>query len=329
MSVPERLSEGLSEGGHEGTDEDAEGWQDHCSTVYTPLLARGPRVVAWPTDLPPVIEHSLGSTPPVPLDLNFPELEEDPKEGYDADSLDYDTVYNTIYQSELRSMTAAQIAKQGYFRWVVIFMIGIATGLVAFLLDACTELLSSYKMQLTLFVESQCIDCFANPFGVWVGLAVALVMVTAIVVAFAEPVAAGSGIPEIKSYLNGVKIPRVVRLWTLVTKFLGTVFAVSSGLPLGKEGPMIHSGAILAAGISQGTSATVNFSTPFFRDFRNDTAKRDFGAGGAAAGIAAAFGAYVTFFFLPSLFFGFLDCGFLDLLYFFDALLVWGGNEGG
>ena len=29
---------------------------------------------------------------------------------------------------------------------------------------------------------------------------------------FSQPVAAGSGIPEIKCYLNGVKIPHVVRL---------------------------------------------------------------------------------------------------------------------
>ena len=60
---------------------------------------------------------------------------------------------------------------------------------------------------------------------------------------------------------------------------------------------MIHSGAILAAGISQGSSLTANLQTPFFRDFRNDTAKRDFVAGGAAAGIAAAFGAYVYSYF--------------------------------
>lgn len=52
--------------------------------------------------------------------------------------------------------------------------------------------------------------------------------VNAIVVSF-QPVAAGSGIPEIKSYLNGVKIPGVVRLRTFVCKAIGVLFAVAGG----------------------------------------------------------------------------------------------------
>ena len=36
-----------------------------------------------------------------------------------------------------------------------------------------------------------------------------MVMVAAILVAYFAPVAAGSGIPQIKCYLNGVKIPKV------------------------------------------------------------------------------------------------------------------------
>lgn len=44
-----------------------------------------------------------------------------------------------------------------------------------------------------------------------------------------QPVAAGSGIPEIKSYLNGVKIPGIVRLRTFVCKAAGVLFAVAGG----------------------------------------------------------------------------------------------------
>ena len=46
--------------------------------------------------------------------------------------------------------------------------------------------------------------------------------------------AAGSGIPEIKCYLNGVKIPRVVRIKTLLCKVAGIITAVSGGLACGK-----------------------------------------------------------------------------------------------
>jgi chloride channel 7 len=107
-----------------------------------------------------------------------------------------------------------------------------------------------------------------------------------------EPVCAGSGIPEIKCFLNGIDLPRVVRVQTLLCKVLGVTFSVAAGLPVGKEGPMVHSGAVVAAGISQGKSRFWGVDTSFskFSDFRNDREKRDFVACGAAAGVCSAFG---------------------------------------
>ena len=56
---------------------------------------------------------------------------------------------------------------------------------------------------------------------------------------------------------------------------------------------MVHSGAVVAAGISQGKTRWGGMDTSFskFSDFRNDREKRDFVACGAAAGVASAFGA--------------------------------------
>jgi hypothetical protein len=107
-----------------------------------------------------------------------------------------------------------------------------------------------------------------------------------------EPVSAGSGIPEIKCFLNGIDLPRVVRVQTLICKVFGVTFSVAAGLPVGKEGPMVHSGAVVAAGISQGKSRFWGVDTSFskFSDFRNDREKRDFVACGAAAGVCSAFG---------------------------------------
>ena len=41
--------------------------------------------------------------------------------------------------------------------------------------------------------------------------------------------AAGSGIPEIKCFLNGVKVPHVTRLFTLLAKAIGVLFSVAGG----------------------------------------------------------------------------------------------------
>jgi chloride channel 7 len=104
------------------------------------------------------------------------------------------------------------------------------------------------------------------------------------------PDAVGSGIPQIKSYLNGVNVPRLMRFRTLVGKVVGVIFSVTGGLAVGKEGPMIHSGAVVAAGLSQGKATSLPITTKYNKAYRTDQEKRDFVACGAAAGVASAFG---------------------------------------
>ena len=65
-----------------------------------------------------------------------------------------------------------------------------------------------------------------------------------------QPHAAVSGLPKIKSNLNGTKIPGYLSFRVLVAKIVGTTLVVGSGLPLGKEGPMVHIGAAVASLIS-------------------------------------------------------------------------------
>lgn len=52
--------------------------------------------------------------------------------------------------------------------------------------------------------------------------------------------AAGSGIPEIKTILSGFVIPHFLTLRVLVVKAVGATFAVATGMCLGKEGPFVH-----------------------------------------------------------------------------------------
>ncbi len=49
-----------------------------------------------------------------------------------------------------------------------------------------------------------------------------------------QPHAAGSGIPQIKCYLNGIKLPGLLSLRTLVAKAGGVVLSVAGGLACGK-----------------------------------------------------------------------------------------------
>ncbi|XP_053508019.1 H(+)/Cl(-) exchange transporter 7 isoform X3 [Ictalurus furcatus] len=180
-------------------------------------------------------------------------------------------------------------------RWFICGLIGILTGLIACFIDVVVEKLAGLKYD----VVKENIEKFTEDGGLsvslilWVVLNSAFVMFGAIIVAFIEPIAAGSGIPQIKCYLNGVKVPRVVRLKTLLVKVCGVICSVAGGLAVGKEGPMIHSGAVVAAGVSQGRSTSLKRDLKIFEYFRRDTEKRDFVSAGAAAGVSAAFGAPV------------------------------------
>mmetsp|Transcript_18009 Transcript_18009/g.42184 ORF Transcript_18009/g.42184 Transcript_18009/m.42184 type:complete len:689 (+) Transcript_18009:873-2939(+) len=82
------------------------------------------------------------------------------------------------------------------------------------------------------------------------------VSVATALVGLVELKAKGSGIPEIKCYLNGVWIHRVIAERTLLSKVIGIIFADAGGMIIGKEGPCVHMGAILGAIISQGRFET-------------------------------------------------------------------------
>nr|XP_005886927.1 PREDICTED: H(+)/Cl(-) exchange transporter 7 [Bos mutus] len=231
--------------------------------------------------------------PPHPFPREIPHNEKLLSLKYE--SLDYDNSENQLFLEEGRRINHTAFRTVEIKRWVICAMVGILTGLVACFIDIVVEKLAGLKYRLV----KDNIDRFTEHGGLsfslllWAALNAAFVLLGSTIVAFIEPVAAGSGIPQIKCFLNGVKIPHVVRLKTLVIKVSGVILSVVGGLAVGKEGPMIHSGSVIAAGISQGRSTSLKRDFKIFEYFRRDTEKRDFVSAGAAAGVSAAFGAPV------------------------------------
>lgn len=72
-------------------------------------------------------------------------------------------------------------------------------------------------------------------------------------------------------------------------KVFGSICAVSAGLELGKEGPLIHTGSCIASLLGQGGSKRYHLTWRWLRYFKNDQDRRDLVTCGAAAGVAAAF----------------------------------------
>ena len=209
------------------------------------------------------------------------------------ESLDYDPLYNQLYKKYIRKINSEAGKKCNSIclsKWTTYAFVGIIVGTLAFLCAVAVEKLLDFKYDVTN-------EFIKNKHMVWGYLIYALINVLFVgiatsLVSFVEPVAAGSGIPELKSYLNGTNYLRLLRLKTLICKLIGVTFSVSGGLIIGKEGPMVHSGAVLAANLSHLTGMRKHgWASSFVHRFRNDRDKRDFVSGGAAAGVAAAFGA--------------------------------------
>ncbi|XP_013787955.2 chloride channel protein D-like, partial [Limulus polyphemus] len=203
------------------------------------------------------------------------------------ESLDYLPPHSKVY----RDWITKQPARLDWDRWVMMGLIGFAVGFVGFLLHQLIDLLAELKHEKAReLIEAR---DFLRAW-LWVtAVSVGLVVISSGTVVFIRPSAGGSGIPEIIAFLNGTLVRHIFNIKTLIVKFVSCVCAVSSGMPVGPEGPMIHLGALIGAGLSQFRSGTFGFRLPFFSRFRNSEDRRNFVSAGAAAGIASAFGAPV------------------------------------
>lgn len=93
--------------------------------------------------------------------------------------------------------------------------------------------------------------------------------------------ASGSGIPELKTILSGFCIPSFLSLNVLLVKAFGAIFAVSTSLNLGKEGPFVH--------ISTCVGYLVGQLFPKYRE--NGRKMRELLSAACSSGLSVAFGA--------------------------------------
>uniref|UniRef100_A0A8C2K7F2 Chloride channel protein n=1 Tax=Cyprinus carpio TaxID=7962 RepID=A0A8C2K7F2_CYPCA len=115
----------------------------------------------------------------------------------------------------------------------------------------------------------------------YVSWALLFAFLAVILVRAFAPYACGSGIPEIKTILSGFIIRGYLGKWTLIIKTITLVLAVSSGLSLGKEGPLVHVACCCA-----------NILCHFFTKYRRNEAKRrEVLSAASAVGVSVAFGA--------------------------------------
>ena len=152
-------------------------------------------------------------------------------------------------------------------------IVGICVGVVISLFRFLIEELSLVIVQLYLFFQRQ--PLWLIPWGIF---SIFLALFIGRLVK-SEPNIKGSGIPQVEGQLQGViEVHWFSVLWK---KFIGGVLSIGSGLFLGREGPSIQLGAVVAQGVSE--------------TFKSSKAEsKILTSSGASAGLAAAFNAPIA-----------------------------------
>ena len=144
-------------------------------------------------------------------------------------------------------------------------IIGVATGITGFLLHQIIEVIADCKWDFAkrFLLEG---DFFLS----WLtasAYSLTFVLLSTALVVLVRPSAAGSGTPELISFLNGTMIKQFFNLGTFLVKFGSCALAVGAGLPVGPEGPMIHLGSLIGALFSQFQTKRLSTWFPWLNRF--------------------------------------------------------------
>lgn len=118
----------------------------------------------------------------------------------------------------------------------------------------------------------------------WMASSIFFVVIACFLTVFVAPAAMGSGVAEVMGLLNGIHIDKAIGIYTLIVKIFGTLFGICAGLCIGKEGPLVHIGAIIGV-------CAIYLPFDYNKVLQNDVHRRYMIAAGAACGISCAFGA--------------------------------------
>jgi len=212
-----------------------------------------------------------------------------------AESLDFDESESIVWRKhhlrrffQEKNTWWNQSRRSTVYKWALVVYIGFIVACAGSFVVVFTLTMFDWKFDVAYSLLEN--EETTKAFFAFTGISMVLALLASLLCVY-EPATAGAGITEVKAFLNGVNLKKFVRIQVFYCKCIGMCFSVASGLPLGKEGPMIHCGAIIGAAVSQGRTNFFGFDTSWtkYQALRNDLSKRDFVTFGAAAGIAAAF----------------------------------------
>jgi len=162
--------------------------------------------------------------------------------------------------------------------WVFLCILGVTSSVLAWCIDEAVALLTQSRAQVADLAQSSVVS-----YLLWTLFTTLLAVTAVFTTAKISPLAAGSGIPQMRSILGGFSIPGYLSLRTLVSKVTGLLLALGSGMVIGKEGPFVHISCIIANQMLR---------IPIFAEIRGSPAlRKQILAAACAVGVSSTFGA--------------------------------------
>ncbi|ETM01073.1 hypothetical protein L917_02295 [Phytophthora nicotianae] len=166
---------------------------------------------------------------------------------------------------------------------LLLLMLGVSASLVDDIIDMVVLGLSKTRREFlnaTTKNQSTYIDLI-----VWSAFTIVVAIAGVKWTEVFDPMAAGSGIPEMKSiisYDHREDASEYLRARTLISKIGGLALALSSGLSLGKEGPFVHTSSIIAHRLMKHVKW-------FYRIYESDIMRRHVYNAACAVGVTCTF----------------------------------------
>ena len=192
----------------------------------------------------------------------------------DASAFQYELQSISYEQGSTNGEVQAGAGKNNAERWARTCAVGLLAGCVALALDGASTFITDKRNALIVGSEH---GFHIAGFVLFTCSNAVLVSLSSALALYWAPGSIGSGIPEVKAYLNGIGLKKEFTIKVFISKLVGVTLSYSSGLMVGPEGPLVHLGAMLGV-----------FASPLSTPNRE---LRDFVSIGAASGFAVAFGA--------------------------------------
>ncbi|KAL9645949.1 hypothetical protein ABK040_001057 [Willaertia magna] len=216
------------------------------STFPSDRISTIPSTVSINTDYQPLEGRTHNNNSHISLSTYSDITSSSTKEG--GGKLEVRTILRTLRNaSEIEFKETLKISsyiKNHKFVWMFLTICGFLGGLLSFAHDMIIKYIGQGRSTMIGGLDEN--QFLGLRLFLWVVYNLAFVYLGLLLTIFIAPAAEGSGIPPVKAILNGATLKDPLSLKTLIVKFFALPAVLGSGMFLGKVGPTIHCGAMLA-----------------------------------------------------------------------------------